>query len=100
MMMVQNANHAYSKHPERGYKYEPYPVQVDGTLMISSITLLVILIGLLVSVPMNKWILSRKIGWTLIAESECLWQRARIILVFVLLILSSAMSDARYHKCI
>jgi solute carrier family 24 (sodium/potassium/calcium exchanger), member 6 len=79
MVMVQNANHAYSKHPERGYKYEPYPVQVDGTLMISSITLLVILIGLLVSVPMNKWILSRKIGWTLIA----LWSVSTVVNVVV-----------------
>ncbi|UKZ77436.1 hypothetical protein TrVFT333_005157 [Trichoderma virens FT-333] len=38
-----------------------------GTLMISSITLLVILVGLLIAVPLNKWILSRRIGWALIA---------------------------------
>ena len=37
------------------------------TLIVSGITLLVTLIGLLIVVPMNKWVLSRRIGWTLIA---------------------------------
>lgn len=66
MMMVQDANRRQHKHPDRSYDYGPYKVQVGGTLLISSITLLIMLVGLLIVVPMNKWVLSRKIGWTLI----------------------------------
>lgn len=79
IMMVQKANHKHKKHPHRTPKYGPYPVQVGGTLMISAITLLVILIGLLIAVPMNKWILSRKIGWVLIS----LWTISTIVNVIV-----------------
>ncbi|UKZ51613.1 hypothetical protein TrVGV298_005374 [Trichoderma virens] len=67
LMMVQDANHHQSKHPGDDYAYKPYRIQIGGTLMISSITLLVILVGLLIAVPLNKWILSRRIGWALIA---------------------------------
>ncbi|PHH67233.1 hypothetical protein CDD81_3002 [Ophiocordyceps australis] len=77
MMMVQNANHSHSKHPQRPLQYGPYHVQVGGTLMVSSITLLVMLVLLLVVVPLNKWILSRKIGWMLIA----LWMISTIVSV-------------------
>lgn len=54
------------KHPGKPVKYEPYQIQVSNTLMISSITLLVTLVGLLIAVPLNKWTMSRKIGWGLI----------------------------------
>ncbi|KAJ6784779.1 hypothetical protein PWT90_10131 [Aphanocladium album] len=67
LMMVQGANHDRRKHPDQPVKYGPYPVKIGGTLLVSSVTLLVILSGLLVAVPLNKWVLSRKIGWTLIA---------------------------------
>lgn len=67
LMMVQGANHERKKHPDRPVHYGPYPVKIGGTLLVSSVTLIVILIGLLVAVPLNKWVLSRKIGWTLIA---------------------------------
>lgn len=79
LMMVRKANHKHHKHPDRDYTYGPYPVQVGGTLMISAITLLVILAGLLIAVPMNKWILSRKIGWTLIGA----WTLSTIVNVIV-----------------
>ncbi|KAK0389580.1 hypothetical protein NLU13_3155 [Sarocladium strictum] len=79
LVMVRKANHKHHKHPDRKYTYGPYPVQVGGTLMISAITLLVILAGMLIAVPMNKWILSRKIGWTLIAA----WTLSTIINVVV-----------------
>lgn len=79
LMMVRKANHDHSKHPHKPYKYKPYHVQVGGTLMISAITLLVTLVGLLVIVPMNKWILSRRIGWGLIA----IWIISTIINVIV-----------------
>ncbi len=35
--------------------------------MISAITLLVTLVGLLIMVPLNKWTMDRRIGWGLIA---------------------------------
>lgn len=79
IMMVQKANTKHHKHPKDPIHYKPYRVQVGGTLMISSITLLVTLVGLLIIVPMNKWILSRKIGWGLIA----LWVVSTIVNVIV-----------------
>lgn len=79
IMMVRNANSKHHKHPGRPIKYKPYRVQVGGTLMISAITLLITLVGLLIIVPMNKWVLSRRIGWSLIA----LWGVSTIINVVV-----------------
>ncbi|EGX96899.1 sodium/calcium exchanger protein [Cordyceps militaris CM01] len=67
LMMIKGANHERSKHPDQPVQYGPYPVEIGGTLLVSSVTLLVILGGLLIAVPMNKWVLSRKIGWALIA---------------------------------
>ncbi|KAM0256680.1 hypothetical protein ACHAQJ_004834 [Trichoderma viride] len=79
LMMVQDANRRHNKHPGDDYAYKPYRIQIGGTLMVSSITLLVILVGLLISVPLNKWILSRRIGWALIA----MWSASTIINVVV-----------------
>lgn len=80
LMMVKQANHKHpTQQPNTGPKYGPYPIQVGGTLMISAITLLVVLVGLLIAVPMNKWILSRKIGWTLII----LWTVSTVVNVIV-----------------
>ncbi|PNY24517.1 cation exchanger [Tolypocladium capitatum] len=79
MMMVQSANRKHAKHPDRPMEYGPYRVQVGGTLLVSSVTLLMILVLLLIAVPLNKWILSRKIGWWLIA----LWTTGTILNVVV-----------------
>lgn len=79
LMMVQDANHHHRKHPGDQYAYKPYRIQIGGTLMISSITLLIILVSLLISVPLNKWILSRKIGWVLIA----MWSASTVVNVVV-----------------
>lgn len=79
MMMIQKANHKHHKNPNHPVKYKSYRIQVGGTLMVSAITLLVMLIGLLIIVPMNKWVLSRKIGWGLIT----LWATSTIINVIV-----------------
>ena len=75
MMMVQDANRKHNEHPDEPTRYGPYPVQVGGTLMISSITLLIMLVLLLILVPMNKWILGRRIGWVLIV----LWTLSTIV---------------------
>lgn len=79
LMMVQGANKQHKKHPDRAPSYGPYPIRVGGTLLISSITLLVTLMGLLIAVPLNKWVLSRKIGWVLIA----LWSVSTVANVVV-----------------
>lgn len=65
-MTITDASHKHHKHPKNPMKYKPYDIEVSGTLMISAITLLVTLVGLLIAVPMNKWVMSRKIGWGLI----------------------------------
>lgn len=79
MMTIQKANKKHRKNPSHPIKYKPYRIQVGGTLMISAITLLVTLVGLLIVVPMNKWILSRRIGWGLIT----LWAVSTIVNVIV-----------------
>ena len=66
-MTIRDGNRKHTRHPGRPLKYKPYPVEVGGTLLISGITLLVTLIGLLIVVPMNKWVMDKKIGWGLIA---------------------------------
>ncbi|APA06553.1 hypothetical protein sscle_02g013230 [Sclerotinia sclerotiorum 1980 UF-70] len=65
-MTIKDANHKHFKHPNKDIKYKPYQIEVSGTLMVSAITLLITLVGLLIAVPMNKWVMSRKIGWGLI----------------------------------
>ena len=65
-MTIKEANTKRSSHPEKALSYKPYHIEVSGTLIVSAITLLVTLIGLLITVPLNKWMMSRRIGWGLI----------------------------------
>ncbi|PQE19972.1 sodium calcium exchanger protein [Rutstroemia sp. NJR-2017a BVV2] len=74
-MTIKDADHKHAKHPGKQYKYKPYQIDVSGTLMVSAITLLVTLVGLLIAVPMNNWMMSRKIGWGLIV----LWSISTVI---------------------
>lgn len=66
-ILVRGAEHRHQKHPGKEIKFRSYEVEVSGTLIVSGITLLVTLVGLLIAVPLNKWVLSKKIGWALIA---------------------------------
>ncbi|KAI9893649.1 MAG: hypothetical protein M1814_006445 [Vezdaea aestivalis] len=66
MTLKQGAKHA-RKHPHSGAKYKPYVIEIGSTLVISGATLMVILIGLLIVVPLNGWRMDRKIGWGLVA---------------------------------
>lgn len=50
-------------------------IEVGGTLIVSAISLLVTLSALLVVVPCSNWILTRKIGWSLIG----LWTVSTIL---------------------
>ncbi len=72
---ITAANKHKAKHPDKPIRYKPYHIKVNGTLMISAITLLLTLFILLTVVPMNKWMMSRKIGWGLIA----LWSISTIL---------------------
>jgi solute carrier family 24 (sodium/potassium/calcium exchanger), member 6 len=66
---IRHGTKSHHKHPDRPIHYRPYEIDVSTTLLISGITLLVTLVGLLVVVPLNGWKMDRKIGWGLI----CLW---------------------------
>ena len=65
-MTIHDSNGRHDRHPDRPRKYKPYQVEIDGTLIISGITLLVTLVGLMIVVPLNKWMMDRKIGWALV----------------------------------
>jgi sodium/potassium/calcium exchanger 6 len=45
----------------------PYRIVISKTLVISGVTLLVTLLGLLIIVPLNNWKMDRRIGWGLVA---------------------------------
>lgn len=65
-MTIKAANESHSKHPNRPLQYKPYHIEVGYTLVVSASTVLLTLIFLLVAVPTNRWIMSRKIGFSLI----------------------------------
>lgn len=58
------------KHQRRAQMVEPatapYEISISKVLIISGATLLVVLVGLLIVVPMNHWRMDRKVGWGLI----------------------------------
>lgn len=66
---IRHGDKFHHKHPNRPIKYRPYEIEVSTTLLISAITLLVTLVGLMVVVPLNGWKMDRKIGLGLV----CLW---------------------------
>jgi len=74
-MTIKESNAHHEKHPNKKIKYKPYHIEVSRTLMVSAVTLLVTLVGLLIAVPMNKWVMSRRIGWGLII----LWSISTVI---------------------
>ncbi|KAL9619812.1 MAG: hypothetical protein Q9160_005648 [Pyrenula sp. 1 TL-2023] len=65
-MTLRGADARHKKHPTKPIKYKPYEVEVSSTLLISGVTLLVTLVGLLVVVPWNGWRMDRRVGWGLI----------------------------------
>jgi sodium/potassium/calcium exchanger 6 len=74
-MTIKEAKNQGAKRPGSIRDYKPYHIEVSGTLIVSAITLLVTLTGLLIAVPLNKWIMSRRIGWGLII----LWSISTIV---------------------
>lgn len=65
-ILVTGAHHHQHKHPGSQLKYKSYQIEVGRTLIVTGITLLVTLVGLLIFVPLNKWVLSKRIGVALI----------------------------------
>ena len=61
-MVISRADHRHHKHPDKDLKFKPYKVEVSTTLMVSAVALLVTLCGLLVVVPLNRWMMDRRIG--------------------------------------
>jgi solute carrier family 24 (sodium/potassium/calcium exchanger), member 6 len=66
-ILIRGAQKMHSKHPDKDFKFKPYHIEVSNTLIVSGATLLVTLVGLLIIVPLNRWTMSKRIGWTLIA---------------------------------
>lgn len=66
-MTIQGSERSHEKHPGRPVRYKPYQIEVGGTLLVSGVTLLVTLAGLLVVVPMRGWWMDRRVGWGLVA---------------------------------
>ncbi len=66
-LTIQGGERRHEKHPGRPIRYKPYQIEVGGTLLISGITLLVTLAGLLVVVPLRGWWMDRRVGWGLVA---------------------------------
>jgi len=65
-MTVTGAQERHAKHPKKKFKYKPFLVDVDRTLMVSGVALLVTLVGLLIVVPLRRWRMDRVVGWGLI----------------------------------
>lgn len=65
-MTISNGERRHEKHPGIPVRYKPYQIEVGETLLISGITLLVTLAGLLIVVPLRGWRMDRKVGWGLI----------------------------------
>ncbi|KAL8650792.1 MAG: hypothetical protein Q9210_003618 [Variospora velana] len=66
-MTIRDGHHKHDKHPDRPIHYKPYQIEISPTLVISGVTLVVTLLGLLLVVPLNKWVMDRKVGWALVA---------------------------------
>lgn len=66
-LLISGHAHRQHKHPGKEVGFRAYHIEVEKTLVVSGIMLLVTLVGLLVVVPWNHWVLSKKIGWCLIA---------------------------------
>ncbi|KAF2480581.1 Sodium/calcium exchanger protein-domain-containing protein [Neohortaea acidophila] len=66
-ILITGAQHRGEKHPGEDLKFKTYHIEVSNTLIVSGMTLLVTLVGLLIAVPLNRWVFSKRIGWTLIA---------------------------------
>lgn len=73
-MTIKAGNGRHERHPEKPMKYKSYQIDISQTLIISGITLLVTLAGLLIVVPLNHWRMDKRMGWGLVG----LWTASTI----------------------
>lgn len=73
-MTIKAGNGRHERHPDKPMKYKPYQIDVSRTLVVSGITLLLTLLGLLILVPLNRWRMDKRIGWGLVG----LWTASTI----------------------
>lgn len=73
-MTVKAGNGRRERYPDKPMKYKPYQIDISRTLIISGITLLLTLVGLLIMVPLNRWRMDKRIGWGLVS----LWTASTI----------------------
>ena len=66
-ILIRGAEHRHHKHPDRPVRFRTYDIEVSETLVVSGVGLLVTLLGLLVAVPWNRWMMTRGIAFALIA---------------------------------
>jgi sodium/potassium/calcium exchanger 6 len=59
---VRNAREHEQKHPKNELEFKPYLVEIDRSLMVSGVALLVTLVGLLIIVPARGWMMDRVVG--------------------------------------
>lgn len=57
------------------FYHQNLPIEVGGTLIVSTISLLVTLATLLLILYLNRWVMNRYIGWGLIV----LWSMSTIL---------------------
>ncbi|CAK7266875.1 hypothetical protein SEPCBS119000_002253 [Sporothrix epigloea] len=78
-MTVKAAQGRSDQDPDQPLHYEPYAIEVGSSLLVSAVTVLVTLVFLLVAVPANRWVMSRKIGLVLIA----MWSVSTVVNVIL-----------------
>lgn len=88
-ILIRGAEHRHRKHPGKEITYRSYNIEVGDTLMISGVTLVFTLLVLVIAVPLNKWVMSKKLGWGLIA----LWTISTLANVIVVEILGVGQTD-------
>jgi sodium/potassium/calcium exchanger 6 len=66
LYMTLSSGKSSPKHDEMLARV-PYEIIISKMLVISGATLLLVLVGLLIVVPLNNWRMDRRIGWSLIA---------------------------------
>lgn len=65
--MASKERHRHHDHTDGPVTWEPYRIRISGSLVISAVTLLATLLALLVFVPRNRWVFSRRLGTGLVA---------------------------------
>ncbi|MBE3042825.1 hypothetical protein IMZ48_09690 [Candidatus Bathyarchaeota archaeon] len=65
--MASKERHRHHDHADGPAAWEPYRIQISGNLVISAMTLLATLLALLVFIPRNRWVFSRRLGMGLVA---------------------------------